>query len=492
MIYLIDLFCGLGGSTLGASNARDEQGQPIVEVIYCVNHSPDMIRIHAANHPNCIHTQEDIRYANIQPIQEQVSTIRRNDAGAIICLHASLDCTQHTRAKGGKRKNADSRTLAWELYRYIECIRPDMVTIENVQEFTLWGPTDEDDQPIKALEGTYFVPWLDKMDSYGYHHDYRMLNAAAFGAYTSRDRLFIAFVRRHMPICWPQPTHLPAAQTELFGAMPAYKPVREVLELRKTGISIFERHRYKGKRPLKERTLRRILAGLRKYAREPYLMAYYGTDANVRGLDRPEATLTTKDRLSLITPFEVQWLDKQYNGSHNHQPIDVPAGTLTTSPKHHLVTCVQWLDKDYNTAYNHQGLHVPAGTLTTNPKFNLISALGADAKPVDSPYWTVQAGDSETMVAIREHMRTMGIHDLHYRGLMIVELLRIQGFPETYALPGTLTDAKKGNGNSVSPLVQQRLIEALYRGFAGQPEPTIPPVVRTSPNQTKPLVPLCA
>ena len=360
---------------------------------------------------------------------------------------------------------ADSRTLAWHLDRYVETINPDFVTIENVHEFTLWGPTDEDDQPIKALEGTYFVPWLEKIDSYGYHNDYRMLNAAAFGAYTSRDRLFITFARQGMDIQWPAPTHLPKAKTELFGSMPAFKPVREVLELDNTGISIFERHRYKGKKPLKERTLRRILAGLKKYAREPFLMGYYSNGANVRHLGRPAATLTTKDRLSLITPCGIQWLDKQYNGSHNHQSIDIPAGTITTSPKHHLVTCYQWLDKDYNTAYNHQSLEVPAGTLTTNPKFNLISAVAPNQIRIESPYWDVQPGDSETMVAIRSLMRERDIHDLHYRGLFVKELLLIQGFPETYALPATSTNAKKGIGNSVAPLVQQRLLESLYKGF---------------------------
>ena len=476
MMYLIDLFCGLGGSTLGAFNARDEAGNPIVKVIYCVNHNPDMLRIHTANHPQCVHAQEDIRFANIEPIQRMVERIRVEDPQALIVLHASLDCTQHTRAKGGQRKNAESRTLAWHLDRYIEPLQPDCITIENVQEFMEWGPTDENDQPIKALKGTYFVPWLERIDNFGYHHDYRMLNAATFGAYTSRDRLFITYARPHLAIQWPQPTHMPSVsqdpgRMDLFGRVLPFKAVEEVLNLTDTGISIFERHRYKGKKPLKERTLRRILAGLKRYADQPFLMAYYGNDANVRTLSKPAATLTTKDRLSMVTPVSwprAQWLDKQYNGAHNHQPLSQPAGTLTTSPKHHLVTCIQWLDKDYNTAYNHQPLSLPAGTLTTNPKFNLISGLSGGAQ-VTSPYWNPQPDDSPTMRDIREQMRLKGIHDLHYRGLFIPELLRIQGFPEDYQLPGTKSNAKRGIGNSVVPLVQQRLLEAHYRGFCHGP-----------------------
>lgn len=435
-IYVIDAFCGMGGSSLGIRQAKDKLGQSIAELLACINHDLGAIKIHQKNFPSCLHYREDVRFLNLRPLVELVKQLRKTEPDLFLFFHASIDCTQHSRAKGGQKKNADSRTLAWELYRYIEQLKPDYITIENVEEFRKWGPDDRDGKPIKEMQGVYFQSWCDSINEhYGYKNDWRMLNSANFGAHQSRDRLFGIFAKPHLPIEWPQPTHTqhPDMDGMLFEQLLPWNPVSEVLDLSNCGHSIFTRKVNMSLRPqdrnnLEDSTIWRILGGLKKYGNEPFLSAYYGNGINARPIAKPAQTLTTKDRLSLITPKSIQWLDKQYTGPHNHQSVTVPAHTLTTNPKLHLVTATN-------------------GTL-------------------ESPYWTPLEEDSEAMLNLRAYMRQMQIFDLYYRGLTIYELLLIQGFPLSYQVEGSKSKQKKYIGNSVVPLVQQRLIESLHHGLA--------------------------
>ena len=57
---------------------------------------------------------------------------------ALVVLWASLECTNFSKAKGGRPRDADSRTLAEHLFRYIEQLDPDYIQIENVEEFMSW------------------------------------------------------------------------------------------------------------------------------------------------------------------------------------------------------------------------------------------------------------------------------------------------------------------------------------------------------------------
>ena len=73
--------------------------------------------------------------------------------GAAVVLWASLECTNFSKAKGGQPRDADSRTLAEHLFRYIEAINPDYIQIENVEEFMSWGPMAENGRPISMHKG---------------------------------------------------------------------------------------------------------------------------------------------------------------------------------------------------------------------------------------------------------------------------------------------------------------------------------------------------
>ena len=138
-LLYIDLFCGAGGTSTGVENAVIN-GKKIAKVIACVNHDKNAIASHKANHPDAIHYTEDIRTLELGPMVKHIELARRAYPGAKVVLWASLECTNFSRAKGGMSRDADSRTLAEHLFRYVEAIDPDIIQIENVDEFQTWGP----------------------------------------------------------------------------------------------------------------------------------------------------------------------------------------------------------------------------------------------------------------------------------------------------------------------------------------------------------------
>ncbi len=133
-LLYIDLFCGAGGTTTGVELATVDQ-EKCGEVIACVNHDKNAIASHKANHPKALHFTEDIRTLELSPLVAHVDKMRIMYPDAYIVLWASLECTNFSKAKGGKPRDADSRTLAEHLFRYIEAIDPDFIQIENVEEF---------------------------------------------------------------------------------------------------------------------------------------------------------------------------------------------------------------------------------------------------------------------------------------------------------------------------------------------------------------------
>ena len=151
-LLYIDLFCGAGGTSTGVNTAR-LHGEQCAEVIACVNHDANAIASHAANHPDALHFTEDIRTLELSPLVHHLQKCRTKNPDALVVLWASLECTNFSRAKGGQPRDADSRTLAEHLFRYIEAIDPDYIQIENVEEFMSWGELDENGKPVSKDRG---------------------------------------------------------------------------------------------------------------------------------------------------------------------------------------------------------------------------------------------------------------------------------------------------------------------------------------------------
>ena len=133
-LYYIDLFCGAGGTSTGVEQANIGSSS-IAKVIACVNHDKNAIASHMANHPYALHFTEDMRTLDLAPIVNLIKKIKFRNPNARFVLWASLECTNFSKAKGGQARDPDSRTLADHLFRYIEEINPDLIQIENVEEF---------------------------------------------------------------------------------------------------------------------------------------------------------------------------------------------------------------------------------------------------------------------------------------------------------------------------------------------------------------------
>lgn len=412
-------------------------------------------------------------------------------------LWASLECTNFSRAKGGLPRDADSRTLAEHLYRYVEALKPEYIQIENVQEFMSWGDLDADGRPVSTHAGKNYVRWVAKIRSYGYNYAWRLLNAADYGAYTTRRRFFGIFAAKGMPIAFPEPTHSKAGDSGLFGGLKKWRPVREVLDFTDEGESIFGR-----KKPLVEATLRRIHAGLVKFVadgQETFLVKYnsLGSDGKYAApsADEPYPTVTTQNRLGVAN---IRFLTKYFSGSPSGKniPVDGPAGTVTTSDHHALVTPlpaaggrIAFLDMQYGHPAP-ASTESPAGTVTTNPKHRLVTChwimnpqFRSAGGNVDGPCFTLIANpnkrppylmkneegdvpslsesDSPATREIKEFMRAYGIADIKIRMLRVYELKRIMGFGDGYILKGNQKQQKKFIGNAVETHMAAALCASL-------------------------------
>ena len=551
-LLYIDLFCGAGGTSSGVEFARVD-GKKCAKVIACVNHDKNAILSHQANHPHTLHFTEDIRTLELSPMVAHLQAMKQRHPTAKVVLWASLECTNFSKAKGGQPRDADSRTLAEHLFRYIEALDPDYVQIENVEEFMCWGALDENGKPVSKDQGSDYLRWVRQVCAYGYAFDWRILNAADFGAYTSRRRFFGQFARKGLPIAFPEPTYAKNGdEGGMFKVYHKWKAVREVLDLDDDGESIFVR-----KKPLCDKTMERIYAGLVKFVAggkekaeawllkynsmnqqghhnapsidEPcptvacqnrlgivkcqflskqfsgdptsknisieqpagavttidhhaFVTAYYGNGFS-SSLDGPAPTVTTKDRISLVT---TRFLDNQY-GHGSPSSVGMPAPTVVNNPKQSVVTCKPLV---MNTNYNNVGSSVdePAPVITACHKYHYLmnpqfaSAGGSIDKPCFTliarmdkmpPYLittkegavgiAIYESDSPWTCKVKEFMAAYGIVDICMRMLNIGELKRIMGFPSDYVLVGTQAEQKKYIGNAVEVNMSRVLCEALSR-----------------------------
>ena len=466
-----DLFCGAGGTTTGIHLSGK------ATVIACINHDETAIKSHAANFPDCKHYIENIRLFNVNALQK------------CDIITMSAECTHFSIAKGGESRNADSRTLSEELYRYIQHCEPKAVIVENVKEFLTWSDLiqkkdkqgnlvfKENGQPYMIpntdtnKKGSKYLEWVKNIKAMGYEYQSRVLNSADFGAYTSRVRYFGIFAKKgcEIKIQFPQPTH--AKKVPKNSEIQQWKAVKDLLNFDDKGKSIFDR-----KKPLCEKTLKRIYAGLQKFvpiSQKEWILKYMSNSPTTgvnRGatVNEPLHTITTQSRLGLcginqpLSTITTQggkglvscaFLDKYY-GIANAQSIEKPCDTITTVDRHSLIQPL-FIEKAYSNCVP-VGIDRPCDSLTTVNKFNLITAAysgeNLQVNEKDSPYTKL----------IKLFMTEYGIYDIYQRMLNVDnELKQIQGFPKDYVLLGTQTQRTKFIGNSVNPQIMSAIFTKL-------------------------------
>lgn len=323
-LICLDLFCGSGGGTTGMLEAAAQLGLELD--VLAVNHWPVAIATHETNHPNVRHICENL---------ECVWPRQVVPGGKVHLALFAPECTGHSRASGGRPKSEQSRATAWHVVRWAEELDIENILVENVQEFVDWGPLYPDDhedeklrgRPIPEKKGTFFRDWISTLRKRGYRAEYRILNAAYFGAKTSRTRFFLQAKKiragKRPRITWPETTH--DTSENLFGK-PRFRAAREIIDWDLPGQSVFNR-----KKPLAPNTMRRVFAGLEKFSGLPFLMGQQSCAAP-RSTDEPVPTVATAGAISMVQPFLVV-----FRGSSNGQSVEAPIGTITTTGKHHYL-----------------------------------------------------------------------------------------------------------------------------------------------------------
>jgi len=303
-----DCFAGGGGASLGIETAL---GRP---VDFAVNHDREAIAMHIANHPSTRHFCEDVW--DVDP--------RELAAGRQVGLGwFSPDCTYHSKARGGKpfrdRNRARRvRGLAWLVVRWAKAVRPRVIMLENVEEFSDWGPLLPDGRPCPMRRGMTFRRWHRQIENLGYQVDMRELRACDYGAPTTRKRLFVIARCNGGELVFPEATH--------GRGLTPYRTAAECIDWSIPCPSIFDR-----KRPLAEATLRRIARGIMRYVvnnPQPFIVPVtHPGDSRLHGIDEPFRTITGAHRgeLAMVRPFVVPM-------QHDNRPtgVDEPLQTITT------------------------------------------------------------------------------------------------------------------------------------------------------------------
>jgi len=99
---VIDLFAGGGGASTGIELAIGRA------VDIAINHDPEAVSLHQANHPQTMHYVSDVFEVDPRLV---------TNGQRIGLLWASPDCTYHSKARGGKPFRDRNKAPSWPGYR---------------------------------------------------------------------------------------------------------------------------------------------------------------------------------------------------------------------------------------------------------------------------------------------------------------------------------------------------------------------------------------
>ena len=514
----VDNFAGGGGASTGIEMAIGRS------VDIAINHDPDAIAMHRANHPKTRHYCEDVR---------QVDPKEACGNNSVALAWFSPDCKHFSRAKGGKPVDKNIRGLAWVAIKWAYAVRPRVIMLENVPEIQTWGPLGKDNKPIRERSGETFSGFIlalshgipeahpafremcDALNiqtdsdmakalihGLGYEIDFRTLKSCDYGAPTTRTRFYMIARCDGKDISWPEPTHAPRESMMVAsGMMHPYRTAAECIDWSIPAQSIFERDK-----PIAENTLRRIARGIQKFVienPEPFIVRYKFAN-EPENINNPLSTVTAVNSHYVVAPTLIQYHSETACDDVRGQKLTDPLMTQDTSNRYAL--SVAHIMKNYAGGYTGAGSAAdsPLDTVTAKDHNSLVTAhimtmrnhmdgqsmdeplstvacSGAHhaevqaflvkyfsngaAKSVQDPLDTVTTKDRFALVTI--HGEEYIITDIKMRMLQPRELFNAQGFPEDYIIdkypdgnPYPKTKQVARCGNAVTPPVPAALVRA--------------------------------
>lgn len=487
----VDNFAGGGGASTGIEMAIGRS------VDIAINHDPDAIAMHKANHPHTKHYCEDVW---------QVDPVEACEGNPVALAWFSPDCKHFSRAKGGKPVDKNIRGLAWVAVKWALAVRPRILMLENVPEIRTWCPLGADNKPIKERTGETFRGFILALSTglpewhpaykemcealsiepnseeakrlqkgLGYKVQYRTLKSCDYGAPTTRKRFYLIARCDGKRIGWAEPTHAPRdSEAVKQGLKPPYRTAADCIDWTIPAKSIFERDK-----PLAENTMRRIARGIQKFVidnPEPFIVPIgygerKGQAPRVNGIDEPLGTVVSSNKHYLVAPSLIQYHSETAKDEVRGQELDEPLMTVDTTPRYAL--SVAHIMKNYGGGYKGAGsaADAPLGTVTGIDHNSLVTAhimtmrKNMDGQPVDEPLSTVSCSGAHhaevqaflvkyfstgaaksvneplDTITTKDRFALVTIHgeeyiitDIKMRMLQPRELFNAQGFPEDYII----------------------------------------------------------
>lgn len=408
---IVDLFAGGGGFSEGVLMASGRNPD------IAINHNDDALSMHRANHPQTRHLVADVF---------EVCPHAATQGRPVGHLHLSPDCTHHSQARGGQTRNEKVRALSWVGKRWAGQKKPRVITLENVHQVEQWGPLiakrckdtgrvitlDMVDDPITGKkvhrvaekgervprELQYLVPdpkrkgrtwrtFIRQLEQMGYEVKCQRMVAAAYGAGTSRSRLFMHARNDGKPATFPAPSHhkKPARGQKKWHA------AHEYIDFSLESKSIFDR-----KQSLKPNTLKRIAKGIKRFvldSADPFIVPVtHSSSSNVHGIHDPLPTITTSKggEFALATPYIVPMTHQ--GGEGRVHDLQDPINTITGANRGEFAVAMPILTK-MRFDSDGQALIDPLPTITAGGNCKR-EAGGAHALALSSAIM-VQAGHGE-------------------------------------------------------------------------------------------------
>lgn len=442
---IVDNFAGGGGASTGIEDATG------CCVDIAINHDPEAIKMHKANHPYTEHYCEDVW---------QVDPVKACKGHPVGLAWFSPDCKHFSKAKGGKPKDKFIRGLAWVACRWAGLVRPRVIMLENVEEFKTWGPLNRGHHPIKNKQGKTFEKFVQQLMDLGYEVQYRELIAADYGAPTMRKRFFLIARCDSEPIVWPKPTHAPAdsekvkarllkpyvgAYTQLDFSLPCPSVFDTAEEIKK-------KYGIRAVRQLARKTMDRIARGVKKFV-----------------LDNPDPFIIEDESEDIKMPILIQYHSETTKDEVRGQGIEDPIMTVDSSNRYGLVT--SFISKFYKSGTG-QDMREPLHTITAGDgHFGEVRAFltkyygSGTGQDIKEPLDTITAQDRFGLVTI--YGTEYQIVDIGLRMLEPKELYGCQGFPADYIIDRDCegkayprAEQVRRCGNAVCPPIPTALVRA--------------------------------
>lgn len=415
---IVDNFAGGGGASTGIELATG------ISVDIAINHDPEAIRMHMANHPETEHYCESVW---------DVDPVKACKGHPVGLAWFSPDCKHFSKAKGGKPVDKNIRGLAWIVLKWAALVRPRVIMLENVEEFQTWGPLVpmrdkktgrvlvkqfSDDktsvytriaepgevvgvgqqvfQPDPKRKGQTYHRWRRQLEDLGYAVETKELVAADYGAPTKRKRFFMIARCDGQPIVWPEPTHGPRdSKAVKDGMLKPYVPAADIIDWSIPCKSIFDR-----KKPLAENTMKRIARGLQKFVidnPEPFIVQVNHGGGYFRGqsIEEPMPTVTAKHGFGVVAPALIQYHSETTENGCRANGLAEPIPTLDTSNRYGLVSA--FISKYFAGGYT------GAGSEAEEP---LPTVTAVDHNSLCAAYLVQQQGQS-VGTDMREPVNTM-------------------------------------------------------------------------------------